>query len=416
MHTRGVWREEPAPLTRRTLLGFLAAAAIPEKGMRRIDPPALAGSGMPFLATGADGAVYLSWIDTLPGKAHALRFSRWTGDAWTAPETIAQGRNWFVNWADFPALAVRADGSLLAHWLTRSGEGSAYGYGVRVAHRDPRTRQWRQIHGMSLEEKVDYAGFLTFTAGGNAAVYLSPPAEQASRAGGDSHEHGEDHRKTVRVIRFHPDGRVGEDREIDADACSCCQTAIGETRRGLILAYRDRLPGEIRDIAVVRCVDGVWSKPVTVHGDGWKINGCPTDGPGLVAAGDHVAVTWLTRAGGSAKVLVAQSTDAGASFAAPARVDGGNPLGRPAIVAFDEDSYLLLWLEKAGIGVEMQMRRLSRQGKLYPPVSFGKAPLGRESGFPKVAISGQQVLLAWRDAQVRAATLTKTQFKQMEQR
>ena len=42
------------------------------------------------------------------------------------------GDNWFVNWADFPSLATLPDGTLLAHWLRKSGPGT-FTYDVQLA-------------------------------------------------------------------------------------------------------------------------------------------------------------------------------------------------------------------------------------------------------------------------------------------
>ena len=98
---------------------------------RLVEPPAAPGSAQPNLALGGDGSVYLSWIET-SGEDHALRFSSWQGDAWSPARTIAAGRDWFVNWADFPSVAASKDGTLAAHWLVRNGPGT-YAYGVRLA-------------------------------------------------------------------------------------------------------------------------------------------------------------------------------------------------------------------------------------------------------------------------------------------
>jgi len=381
---------------------FLTAAALPVLAEPvRVDPPAGQGSGMPFLTTSPGGSAYLTWTDTISAREHALRFSRWTGGGWTPPETIARGENWFVNWADFGSLSVLADGSMLAHWLTRSG-GGAYGYGIRVARREPDRPVWREVHGMSLDEKTDYAGFLTFVPGAPEAVYLSPPGA----SGGVSHGAGHDHRKTVRVVSFSATGAPAAEREIDASACSCCQTAIAKTENGLVVAYRDRLPGEIRDISVARFQNGVWSQPETVHRDGWRINACPTDGPAMASRGRRVAVAWLTRAQDQPRILMAFSADEARSFTAPVRVDSGNPLGRPALVELDRESYAVAWLEKtAGEDVEVRLRRVSFRGERDPPRTVAAAPAGRAAGFPKVAVSGGRVLVAWRDGRVRAAWL-----------
>ena len=50
-------------------------------------------------------------------------------------------------------------------------------------------------------------------------------------------------------------------------------------RLGPVAVYRDRSPEEIRDISVVRLVDGVWTEPAPVHADNWMIEGCPVNGP-----------------------------------------------------------------------------------------------------------------------------------------
>lgn len=390
---------------------LLACLIQAEAQFKRIDPPAAADSGMPLLVVGPDNAVYLAWTETSPSKDHALRFARWNGSGWTSPETIAEGKNWFVNWADFGSLTVLDDRTMLAHWLPRAEGGGKFGYGIRIARRDPDRPVWRQVHGMSLDEKVDYAGFLTFAPGTRAATYLAPPAVKeptAHESHGDEHAH----RKTARFIEFLPDGSVATDREIDADVCSCCQTALGKTRSGWIAAYRDHLPGEIRDISIVRFADGVWTQPRTLHPDGWKINGCPTDGPSLFARDSDVAIAWLTRAGDTPKIQLALSSDEGRTFRQPLRIDSGNPLGRPAITAFDQTSYLVTWLERKSDGQpEIRIRRVSRDGVASTPLIVAQAPLGRASGFPKVVVSGDNVFLAWRDERVRAMLLTKSQLK-----
>jgi hypothetical protein len=384
------------------ILMLLAQAARPVS----IDPPAAPESGMPFLATSSDGQVYLSWIDMLADKENAFRFSRWTGKGWTAPETIAQGKNWFINWADFGSLTPLPGGALRAHWLTRSDEAGKYGYGIRVAQRDAQRGVWRQIHGMNIDEKVDYAGFLAFSPQEHAAVYLAPPAD-------DAHPEAHEHRKTARFIEFRPDGGVVTDQVIDADVCSCCQTAIGRTPDGWIAVYRDHLPGEIRDISVVRSTKGVWSAPRPLHRDGWEINGCPTEGPSLVTNQHRVAVAWLTRAKETPKVQLALSANQGVDFGAPIRLDQGNPLGRPMLLVFDPESYLVAWLEKGNAGqVQILLRRVTLDGKAGPVFTAATAPGGRAAGFPKIAVAGRQVFVAWRDTRVRALLLDKETFLQ----
>ncbi|MBK9171140.1 MAG: exo-alpha-sialidase [Bryobacterales bacterium] len=382
--------------------GSVAAVPPTVQGVRPLDPPALPGSGMPFLATAPDGGLFVSWIDPLPESESALRFARWAGPGWSQPETIATGRNWFVNWADFPAIAILPGGTMLAHWLTRPEEGGKYGYGIRIARRPPGAREWREIHGANLDDPKDYAGFLRFAPDGSGAVYLAPPK---ARDGG--------HRKTVRFVAFHPDGSVVADKEVDADACSCCPTALVRSDRGLVAAYRDHLPGEIRDISVVRFVDGAWTEPAVVHPDGWKIQGCPTDGPAMAAVGPHIGLVWTTRADERPRVQMALSRDGGATFTPPIRIDDGDPLGRPAITVLDKQNYLAVWLEKSAAGkADIRARRVSIEGEAGTSRTIAPAAAARSAGFPQVAVAGDQVVFAWRDERVRSAVVHSRAFEQ----
>lgn len=375
----------------------------------RIDPPALQQSGMPYLTRDDKGVVYLSWIDYL-NEGHALRYSRWSGKAWGRPETIATGKNWFVNWADFPAIAALPDGSLWAHWLARSSAGGTYGYGIKVTRRDPQGT-WREVHGINLDDKQDYAGFLSFAPETPAAFYLSPPGKSDHSSG-----HGQadsDHSKTARYIEFLPSGAIASEVEVDADVCSCCQTALARTEKGLIAAYRDHQPGEIRDISVIRRAGGAWTSPKTLSPDGWKINGCPTEGPSIASHGAELAIAWLTRAGDRPRIQLSRSTDSGEHFTAPVRIDDGNPLGRPSLAPFRGGSYLAVWLEKKDDqSVDIRLRKIARDGRVDRSVTVASASGGRASGLPKIVFTKDQLIVAWRDQRVRVEVWPARLFAQ----
>ena len=81
--------------------------------------PAGVPSAQPSLVE-RDGRLYLSWIESNDGL-HRLRHAVDDGTAFTAPREVASGRDWFVNWADFPAMVVLDDGSLAAHLLVKRG-------------------------------------------------------------------------------------------------------------------------------------------------------------------------------------------------------------------------------------------------------------------------------------------------------
>ena len=99
------------------LLGLRAQAPV-----QVLPTPAGADGGMYSLTTAADGRTYLVWIEPVPAGGHALKFSRLEGAAWQPAVQIAQGANWFVNWADHPSLTAAPDGRLYVHWLVNTGK------------------------------------------------------------------------------------------------------------------------------------------------------------------------------------------------------------------------------------------------------------------------------------------------------
>ena len=120
-------------------------------------------------------------------------------------------------------------------------------------------------------------------------------------------------------------------------------------------------------------------------------------------------------AGDVPKVQLSLSSDEGRTVLRPVRIDSGNPLGRPAITAFDNSTYLVTWLEKTTNGnSEIRIRLVSHHGVASAAYTVTQAPLGRGSGFPKVVVSGENIFLAWRDERLRVALLSKSQFLQSQ--
>src|SRR5919204_4760583 len=103
--------------------------------------PAGPASGEPNLAAASDGRVFLSWLEPVGDSGHALRFATLDSDRWSAPRTITQRPDLFVNWADFPSVVPLGDGRIAAHWLQRSGT-DKYAYGVRISQSSDSGETW----------------------------------------------------------------------------------------------------------------------------------------------------------------------------------------------------------------------------------------------------------------------------------
>ena len=112
------------------LVLFVGCTA-PEEPMMEVAVPAGGGAAEPRFAAAADGNLYLCWTEP-DGEGHRFRISKLEAGVWGEPRTVASGNNWFVNWADYPSLAVLKDGTLACHWLAMSAEGT-YTYDVWVS-------------------------------------------------------------------------------------------------------------------------------------------------------------------------------------------------------------------------------------------------------------------------------------------
>lgn len=372
-------------------MGALATAH--GQTVRELPSPAGKGSGQPNLAVDAAGRVYLSWLERLEGKRFALRFAVREGAKWSEPRTIAESDNWFVNWADFPSLAVLPDGSLAAHWLARSGPG-VYAYDVNIARSFDKGKTWSAAVTPHNDGTQTEHGFVSMFPIGKellGAVWLD--GREMKEAEGGGHGHGQ---MTLRFATLKRDSKIESEAVLDGRVCECCQTSAALTSEGVVVVYRDRSEGEIRDISVVRRgKDGRWSEPRPVHEDGWKIDGCPVNGPSVAARGRRVAVGWFTMAGGSPHVRLAFSEDAGATFGKPVEVGGDDPVGRVDVLMLDDGSALVTWIEKTKGGAEVRTRRVRPDGRMEAPATVAPSGEARSSGFPQAARSGDTVTFAW---------------------
>lgn len=380
--------------------GWLCAQAVLAQ-VRELPTPAAAGSLGPNLHAAADGRVFLSWVDRLADGRTALRYAVYAGDGWSDPRVIAEGTDWFVNWADFPSLIALPDGLLAAHWLVKN-PASPHAYDVRIALSADGGERWSEPLMPHRDGTATEHGFVSLFAaddGGLAAAWLDGRNTQPA-SGAHGHGGGE---TMLRYAAIGRDLRLRGEMQLDARVCDCCQTSAAMTDEGPLIVYRDRSRLEERDIAVVRRRDGRWQEPGAMPPDLWQIEGCPVNGPAVAAHGRRVAVAWFTAAHDVPRVKLAFSTDAGASFGPPVTVDDGNPLGRVDAVLLDDGDAVVSWLESSPEGSSLRLRRIHADGRTDPSVVIVPAGGPISNGFPQLARSGDTLVLAWTADQVRTA-------------
>ncbi|MEE9271589.1 MAG: sialidase family protein [Candidatus Krumholzibacteria bacterium] len=381
----GCERQDPTPL----VLSF-----------EEITSPAGPGSGEPNFFVSDDGRLYVSWIETA-SDGYTLKFSTREGDRWSEPRTIATGDNWFVNWADFPSVVADADGALSAHWLVKSGD-DTYAYDIHIAHSQDGGKSWSDAFKPHTDGTKTEHGFVTMLPWSGDRVLLTwldgrkfAAAAKSGEGDGDG-PGGPGAELTLRAALMDREGRLYEERSLDERVCDCCQTSGVRTPNGAVFAYRDRSSNEIRDISIARFYKGEWQEPVTVFEDGWKIAGCPVNGPAVAAQKKRVAVAWFTIANETARVKVAFSKDEGKTFDPPVTVDDGDPLGRVDMVMLDDGSVLVSWMEFGDQGAaDIRIRRIQPDGTSEPSMAVTQTSRERAAGFPQMARTGNKIYLAW---------------------
>lgn len=389
--------------------GIMLAACARKSGapvdeLTALPSPAASRSGESNLAVGPDGDVHMSWLERLPDSSVALRYARLAGSEWSTPQTIRAGSDFFVNWADFPSLAVTERGRLIVHWLQRSSAGK-YSYDTWFAQSADAGKTWSAPAILNRDATPSEHGFVSLVAAPGDSV-LAFWLDGRTTKPSNSDDHGA---MQLRAASIAATGALGADEVVDDRTCDCCQTAGALTARGPVVVYRDRSAGEIRDITISRRTSGGWSAAAPVHSDNWQIDACPVNGPAIIAASDTVVVAWFTGARDTAKVQLAFSSDAGATFGPPVRVDDGNPVGRVALVFDAEGNALVAWVERSGgESAEVRLRRVTRSGAKSAATVVTRSSAARTSGFPRMVRRGNDLIVSWTEpgdtTRVRVAT------------
>ena len=169
------------------------------------------------------------------------------------------------------------------------------------------------------------------------------------------------------------------------------------TANGPIVVYRDRIgkETEIRDIGIVRYVNGRWTQPSVLYEDKWEINGCPVNGPRVDAKGEAVAVAWFTAAEGVSQVKLVFSQDNGQTFGEAIRIDEGNPLGRVDVLLLDKETAMISWLESTEEMAKILTARVKANGEVISKHLISETDHSRASGFPQMTPADEGIVFAW---------------------
>ena len=375
------------------------------------------GSAQPSLVATQGGDAVLTWQQR-DADAARLRAARIGVDGGGADNVrvlpdIARGRDWFLNWADFPSLAVLDNGDWVTFTLRKS-TGSSYAYDIHLQRSIDEGATWSLPLIVNDDGQKVQHGFVSLLPDGDDRVLLvwldgrrdlgaahrthhshdaaSTVAKPADAAG---HHHDEGP-MTLRTVVVGRDGVPRAAARIDADTCSCCQTDLARRGGEAIAVYRDHAEG-IRDIAMIRRTrDGQWQAPRPVHADGWRMPGCPVNGPAAAVNGAALAVAWPTMARGPLEVKLAISPRENAAFDAPQVIDAGaTTLGRVDVAPWRDGGFLVSWVGGEAGNAVLHVAATDARGAVSERAEVTRLPPGRQLGHPRIASVDGRAWVTW---------------------
>ncbi|RMG13544.1 MAG: TlpA family protein disulfide reductase [Deltaproteobacteria bacterium] len=370
---------------------LLAAGAVwPQRGTlgEAADPPAGAGASAPHLYS--DGQrVTAVWVEpAADGKAKGrrVRIARYDGRRWSLPETVYEGTRILANWADTPRVLVHGGRS----YVTFPELGGGRGYALRLAISKPGGGGFRMAPSLHPTLQDAEFGFPSLLPAGEGVQVFWLDGRALLRADGAM--------MLRRASIPRPDAsRIAAREILDQRTCECCATDAVLTSEGPLVVYRDRDAAEIRNIAFLWGA-GDDARRGTVHADGWRVPGCPVNGPAVDAGAGEAVVAWFTMAEGAPVVRAAFGTQE-EGFERPVEIDAESkshaPIGRVDVVWLGQGEAIVSWLDNAGAAAAIRLRRVGRNGRLGRTVTVSRTERSRAAGFPRIARQGDALLVVY---------------------
>ena len=319
-------------------------------GPSDVGPPH--GEASPRLVTGGAGQVALVWSRNVvvPGRqwpASMIRFARSTdgGASWSAPLTLNDDSTSSPGTHTFHGVGWSERAGLVAAWLDERGGEGFPGHHHTVG--DPTAE-------VSMES--------------DARIYMTSSADFG--------------------------GSWAANRPVWGGVCPCCRVALApEPDGGMVAAWRQHFPGDVRDIVVAPLEPGA-VVPERVHEDNWEYPGCPHTGPALAISADGVRhVVWFTGKPGGAGVYYARRDSAGAPSAPVGLVTGESVQTAHATVQPLPDGGALVALDLDEKGNRaIRLVRIDARGHVAEAETLEGSAGG---SYPQVAVLGEEALVAW---------------------
>jgi hypothetical protein len=273
---------------------------------------------------------YLTWVEQ-EGKTSHLRQAELNSDGANSVKSIRSGEDWMLHWADLPG----AGGTPLNRYAWHQIHNPADAHASDIRLYRAIGNGWDGPIAVHAPTPVGEHAFVSGCAmldGQFGMAWLQPSADTS---------HGGATELAFRTFNM---GKGGETRVLDARVCDCCPTAMASTDSTVIVAYRDRSDAEIRDVHYQLWDNGNWSGPLPLGAEGWRLEGCPVNGPTVAASGEHALIAWWTQHSGQGTVHFATSSDYGRHFELAQEFQSGVANGQVSAAMQIDGSALITWL------------------------------------------------------------------------
>ena len=304
--------------------------------------------------------------------------------------TVSNGKDRFINGADFPSLAVLDNGDWITYWLQKTASGT-YAYEIRTTRSRDAGRSWDRPVVVHRDATPTEHGFVSMVPEGKDRVRLIwlDGRQMAATANAEG-EGGQEH-MTLRSAVLGRDGVPREEQELDALTCACCQTDMVRTGEATVAVYRDRTVDELRDIGVAVLEKGRWSAAKRLHADNWHMPGCPVNGPALAAQNQRWLAVWPTMASGEMEVRAIAGSRGKFDAAPIVLAQGADELGRVDVAAVGDQRWLITRVATRAGAAALILATLEANGDRTADREI--AP--RVGGYPRLAVDGDVGLLAF---------------------
>ena len=344
----------------------------------------------PMFAVSPSGAEAAAWISAPNGGTDGRLYVAVNG---RAPVEVRDSLGPIEPHGESPPkIAYSADGALNALYVvTRLEPGRRFpAAALRFVRSTDGGTRWSAPVAVTDDSTFGAHNFQALYAGRDGALYASWLDGRTGKSAVFMT------RSTDGGQTWSPNKRV----EVGGEACPCCRTTMASAPDGtLYLAWRKVFPGNVRDIVVARSTDrgATWQPPVRANADNWVFNGCPHAGPSLqVDDAGRVHIAWWTGRQGAAGVWYARSDDGARTFGTPVPL-GVADFSRPAHVqlALGEQDRLIAAWDDGTLATPRIVVRTSKDGGAQWSAPAMLSDSGRTAGFPVVAAYGERMSVAW---------------------